>query len=65
MLYERSIVLRIVIVTYEIFRFTYKCLYFYLFPYLVVPISYYTYDVFKWDKIRSNAAARLVPDDFI
>jgi hypothetical protein len=52
-----------VIFVYEMFRFIYKCLYFYLFPYLVIPISYYTYDIFKWDKKRRAAAARLSADD--
>lgn len=55
-LYERYVFLRAVIFVYELFRFLYKCLYFYLFPYLVIPISYYTYDIFKWDKKRRDSA---------
>lgn len=54
MLYERYIFMRFVIVVFETFRFVYKCLYFYLFPYLVVPFSYYLYDIFKWDKVRHS-----------
>ena len=63
MLYERQYFLRVVIITYEVFRFIYKCLYFYLFPYLVVPISYYMYDIFKWDRIRKESAKKLIDPD--
>jgi len=64
-LYERYIFMRVVIFIYELFRFIYKCIYFYLFPYLVIPISYYTYDIFKWDKKRHDAAQRLAFDDIL
>ena len=64
MLYDRPHFMRMVIFVFQSFRFVYKCLYFYLFPYLVVPISYYMYDIFKWDKIRRANAKHLIDPDF-
>ena len=61
-LYDRPHFLRLVIFIHQVFRFIYKCIYFYLFPYLVIPISYYSYDIFKWDKARRKAAAHLGDD---
>lgn len=42
--YPKPTFVRIVIIWYELSRFVYKCLYFYLFPYMVVPVSYWMYD---------------------
>ena len=44
MSYERPMLLRIVIIWYEIARFVYKSFYFYLFPYLILPFSYTLFD---------------------
>lgn len=44
MSYEKPIFLRIVIIWYEIARFVYKSFYFYLFPYLILPLSYALFD---------------------
>ena len=66
MLYDRPWFMRFVILTFGVFKLIYKGLYFYLFPYLVVPISYYMYDMFKWDKIRrASAEALMNPDDLL
>lgn len=42
--YERPMFLRLVIIWYEIARFVHKTFYFYLFPYLILPLSYTLYD---------------------
>jgi len=54
--YKKSCFVRFVIVWYEIMRVIYKGFYFYLFPYMVVPVSYYMYDIFKVDRIKQNHA---------
>lgn len=43
--YESWIFMRFVIVTHALTKFFYKAIYFYLFPYLIVPVSYLFYDV--------------------
>ena len=39
----RSGLMRMIIVVYSIVRLLYKAVYFYLLPYLIIPLSYYTY----------------------
>lgn len=43
--YESWIFMRFVILTHGLIRFFYKAIYFYLFPYLIVPVSYLLYNV--------------------
>ena len=38
------------IIVYELFTFIYKAIYFYLMPYMIVPLSYYVFDMTKADK---------------
>jgi len=47
MRYEKPIFLKLVIIWYEIARFVYKSFYFYLFPYLILPLSYTLFDLSK------------------
>ena len=54
--YKKSCFVRVVIVWYELMRIVYKGFYFYLFPYMVVPISYYMYNPFKVDQIKQAHA---------
>jgi len=40
---ENKCLMRFIILWYQLIRFVYKALYFYLFPYLIVPLSYLLY----------------------
>ena len=51
-LYSRYWFIKVVIIVFELFRFIYKCIYFYLFPYLIIPISYGVYDIFEIEHLR-------------
>lgn len=50
--YPLPVFMRFVIVWFELSRFVYKAIYFYLFPYAIVPVSYLLYDVTKDPKHR-------------
>jgi len=45
--YNMWIFMRVVIIWQALCKFIYKSLYFYLFPYCIVPVSYWLYDVYK------------------
>ena len=52
--YKKPGFLRIVIVWFEISRFIHKALYFYLFPYLVLPLSYTLHDGTKTEPLNHD-----------
>ncbi len=40
---DRYIVMRMIFIVYNIFKFMYKTIYFYLLPYMIIPLSFYSY----------------------
>ena len=55
MKYERGIFLRVVIIWYQIARFIHKSFYFYLFPYLILPLSYTLHDGATAEPLNNDA----------
>ena len=39
----RYIVMRIIMIVYLFFKFMYKSIYFYILPYMIIPLSFYSY----------------------
>jgi hypothetical protein len=40
---DRYIVMRIIMIVYLFFKFIYKSIYFYILPYMIIPLSFYSY----------------------
>ena len=40
---ERNCMMRLIIISYWITKFIYKTIYFYLLPYFIIPLSYYSF----------------------